>query len=74
MRKIVLTFGLIAGAMLSAMMILPLPFLDKTGFDKGEIIGYSSMVLAFLMVYFCVRSLDRKKCTLPHHHPTSEDL
>ena len=56
MRKIVLTFGLIAGAMLSVMMILTLPFLDKIGFDKGEIIGYTSMVLAFLMVYFGVRS------------------
>ena len=56
MRKIVLTFGLIAGAMLSVMMILTLPFLDKIGFDKGEIIGYTTMVLAFLMVFFGVRS------------------
>ena len=56
------------------MMLLTLPFLDKTGFDTGEIIGYTSMVLAFLMVYFGVRSPDRKKCTLPHQHPTSEVL
>lgn len=56
MKKIVLTFGLIAGAMLSAMMLMTLPFLDKIGFDKGEIIGYTTMVLAFLMVYFGVRS------------------
>ena len=56
MRKIVLTFGLIAGAMLSVMMLATLPFLDKIGFEKGEIIGYTTMVLAFLMVYFGVRS------------------
>ncbi|MEO8102008.1 MAG: DUF4199 domain-containing protein [Betaproteobacteria bacterium] len=56
MQKIVLTFGLIAGAMLSVMMLLTLPFMDKIGFDKGEIIGYTTMVLAFLMVYFGVRS------------------
>jgi hypothetical protein len=56
MRKIVLTFGLIAGAMLSAMMLMTLPFLDQIGFDKGEVIGYTTMVLAFLMVYFGVRS------------------
>jgi Protein of unknown function (DUF4199) len=56
MKKIVLTFGLIAGAMLSAMMLMTLPFLDRIGFDKGEIIGYTTMVLAFLMVYFGVRS------------------
>ena len=56
MQKIVLTFGLIAGAMLSAMMLCTLPFLDKIGFDKGEIIGYTTMVAAFLMVYFGIRS------------------
>jgi Protein of unknown function (DUF4199) len=56
MRKIVLTFGLIAGAILSAMMLLTLPFQDRIGFDKGAIIGYTTMVLAFLMVFFGVRS------------------
>jgi len=56
MQKIVLTFGLIAGAMLSAMMLATLPFLDKIGFGTGEVIGYTTMVLAFLMVYFGVRS------------------
>ena len=56
MQKIVLTFGLIAGAMLSVMMLLTLPFMEKIGFEKGEVIGYSTMVLAFLMVYFGIRS------------------
>jgi hypothetical protein len=56
MRKIVLTFGLIAGAILSAMMLIALPFQDRIGFDKGAIIGYTTMVLAFLMVFFGVRS------------------
>jgi hypothetical protein len=56
MQKIVLSFGLIAGAILSAMMLLTLPFLDKIGFDKGEVIGYTTMVLAFLMVFFGVKS------------------
>ena len=56
MRKIVLTFGLIAGAILSVMMLVTLPFQDQIGFDRGAIIGYTTMVLAFLMVYFGVRS------------------
>jgi hypothetical protein len=56
MRKIVLTFGLIAGAILSVMMLITMPFHDQIGFDKGLIIGYTTMVLAFLMVYFGVRS------------------
>jgi hypothetical protein len=56
MRKIVLTFGLIAGAILSAMMLISVPFLDRIGFDRGAVIGYTSMALAFLMVFFGVRS------------------
>ena len=56
MRKIVLTFGLVAGAVLAAMMLLTLPFQERIGFEKGLIVGYTSMVLAFLMVFFGVRS------------------
>jgi hypothetical protein len=56
MKKIVLTFGLIAGAILSAMMLLTLAFKDAIGFDNGYVVGYTSMVLAFLLVFFGVRS------------------
>ena len=56
MRKIVLTFGLIAGTMLSVMMLLTMPFHDQIGYDKSMIIGYTSMVLAFLMIFFGVKS------------------
>jgi hypothetical protein len=56
MRKIVLTFGLIAGAILGAMMLLTIPFMDRIGFDKAAIIGYTTMVLAGLMTYFGVRA------------------
>jgi len=56
MKKTVLTFGLISGAILSLMMLCTLPFIDKIGFDKGEIIGYTTMVLSFLLVFFGIRS------------------
>jgi hypothetical protein len=56
MRKIVLTFGLIAGAILAAMMLLTIPFMDRIGFEKAEVIGYTTMVLAFLMVFFGIKS------------------
>lgn len=56
MKKIVLTFGLIAGAMLSVMMLITIPFQDQIGFDTGAIIGYTTMVMAFLMVFFGVKS------------------
>lgn len=57
MRKTVLTFGLIAGAMMSAMMLLTFQFHDQIGFGKaGYIVGYTSMALAFLMVFVGVKS------------------
>ena len=56
MRKIVLTFGLIAGAILSAMLFISFRFHDEIGFDRGEIIGYTSMVAAFLLIFFGIRS------------------
>lgn len=56
MRKIVLTFGFISGAVLSVMMLITIPFQDQIGFDRGALIGYTTMVLAFLMIYFGVRS------------------
>jgi hypothetical protein len=56
MRKTVLTFGLISGAILSAMMLITMPFHDAIGFDRSMIVGYTTMVLAFLLVFFGVRS------------------
>src|SRR4051794_21727621 len=56
MKRIVWTFGLIAGVVLSVLMSIQMSFHDDIGFDRGEIIGYTTMVLAFLMVYFGVRS------------------
>lgn len=55
MRKIVLTFGLIAGAVMSLMMVIALPFQDQLGGGAGMAVGYASMVLASLMIYFGIR-------------------
>ena len=56
MKRTVLVFGLIAGAILSLSMLLVLPFQDAIGFDRGAVVGYTSMVLAFLLIFFGVRS------------------
>jgi hypothetical protein len=56
MKKIVLTFGLLAGAVLSVMMLLTIPFLDRVGFSRAEVIGYTTIVAAFLLVFFGIRS------------------
>jgi len=56
MKKTVWTFGLISGALLSAMMAATIPFQDEVGFDHSLIVGYTIIVLAFLLIYFGVRS------------------
>jgi hypothetical protein len=57
MQKIVLTFGLISGAILAVMMFITIPFHEQIGFGTaGYVVGYTSMVLAFLLIYFGVRS------------------
>lgn len=56
MKKTVWTFGLISGGILSAMMLLTLPFADSIGVDKLEITGYTTMIIAGLLIYFGVRS------------------
>ena len=56
MRKIVVTFGLISGAISSLMMIALVTFGDTIGFDRGAIIGNTSIVLSFLIVFFGIRT------------------
>ena len=56
MRKTVLTFGIISGLILSAEMLATLPFFHKIGQGKALLIGYTTMVLAGLLVYFGIRT------------------
>jgi hypothetical protein len=57
MKRVVLVFGLISGAILAAVMLLvTVPFHDQIGNDAGLIVGYTSMVLAFMLIFFGVRS------------------
>lgn len=56
MKKTVLTFGLISGVLSALMMATTMPLMDKIGSDRGFIIGYTAIVLAFLLVFFGIRS------------------
>ncbi len=56
MKKTVLTFGLISGAIAAGTMLATLPFADSISFKQGEILGYTTIVLSALMVFFGVRS------------------
>src|SRR5262245_42259496 len=55
MKKIVWTFGLIAGGVMALFMVATVPFIDDHG-ASSLIVGYAGMVAAFLLVYFGVRS------------------
>ncbi|MDQ3280212.1 MAG: DUF4199 domain-containing protein [Acidobacteriota bacterium] len=58
MKRIVLTFGLISGAISAAMMFLTLPLIHRGVIDheNGLIVGYTSIFLAFLLVFFGIRA------------------
>jgi hypothetical protein len=58
--KLILKFGFMSGAFLSVVMLCTMPFHDQLSDRYGMVIGYSSMLLAFLLVYFGVRSWREK--------------
>lgn len=56
MKKTVLTFGLISGAVIAVLMLATIPFADKIGFGRSEVVGYTTMILSLLLVFFGIRS------------------
>ncbi len=56
MRKTVLTFGLLSGAVSTVMMLVTEPFIDPAKHATADILGYSAMLLSALLVFFGVRS------------------
>src|SRR5881394_988421 len=58
MKRVVIVFGLISGAISSAMMFLTLPLINRgtINFENGEVIGYTAIFLSFLLVFFGIRS------------------
>lgn len=58
MRKIVLRYGLWSGLVMALMVsiMMPLCMSGKIPMENSELLGFSSMVLAFLLVFFGIRS------------------
>jgi hypothetical protein len=60
MKKTVLTFGLIAGLIISVLMGGSMLLANKIGAStnghNGMVLGYTMMVASFLLVYFGIRS------------------
>jgi hypothetical protein len=56
MKRIVLVSGLIAGAILAAVMVVTMPLARRGTLSHSYVVGYSAMVLAFVMVFVGIRS------------------
>ncbi|MEQ1923452.1 MAG: DUF4199 domain-containing protein [Pyrinomonadaceae bacterium] len=58
MKKVVLTFGLLGGLIISGLVWGTATLVDRgvIGFDRLEIVGYSSMIIALSMVFFGIKS------------------
>lgn len=56
MKKTVLIFGLISGAVAAVLVFATMPFVYRIGFDKGLIVGYTLIVVSLLLVPFAIWS------------------
>ncbi len=56
MKKIVLTFGLISGAIAALMMFVTIPFVGRVSYEYLTVLGYTTFVACFLMVFFGIRA------------------
>ena len=58
MKKIVLIYGLIAGVIVGAMMMITMPLYESgtLKLENGEWLGYTTMIIALSMVFFGVKS------------------
>lgn len=58
MKKIILVYGAIAGAIMGGMFFATVPFWRNgmINFDNGMVVGYTTMVIALSLVFFGVKS------------------
>lgn len=63
MKKLILVYGLIGGAIVSAMMLITMP-MYKSGtmnFDNGHLVGYTTMVIALSVIFVAIKSYRDKQ-------------
>jgi len=58
MKKVVLTFGLFAGLIIAGLVWVTAILVDRgaIGFNRLEVVGYASMIIALSMVFFGIKS------------------
>lgn len=63
MKRTILTYGLIAGVIIGGMLLITVPLYNSgtLKFDNGELLGYSTMTIAFALIFFGVKSYRDKE-------------
>lgn len=58
MKKIILIYGLIAGGIVGSMFFITMPLYEKgiLTMENGELVGYSTMIVALSLIFFGVKS------------------
>ena len=60
MKETVLTFGLLSGALSILLMLATLPLINDLRHQLADVLGYTSMVVAALVVFFGIHSYREK--------------
>lgn len=55
MKRIILIYGLIAGAIVASMFYISHPN-GEMDFENGMLIGYASMIIAFTLIFFATKN------------------
>jgi Protein of unknown function (DUF4199) len=62
MQKIVLTFGIVSGIILIAVMLITMPFMDQImEYGTGELLGYISMIAALSTIFIGIKNYRDKE-------------
>jgi Protein of unknown function (DUF4199) len=56
MTRTIWKFGLLSGLLSAGMMLATIPFIDDFTSGRGEVFGYTAMVLVALLTFFGIRS------------------
>ena len=58
MKRIVLVFGVLSGLVSAGLMAITMPLLKKgiINHDNGWVVGYTAIVLSFVLVFFGIRA------------------
>lgn len=56
MKKILITYSTITSVIMITLMMITTIFSSQIGYDNSEILGYTFLILSFLVIYFAIVS------------------